>query len=57
MFQAVSKKFEPVAIDIYYFIDLVRRKSGARRFAAWIGKKLLTRRLVDVNPRQKNFQS
>jgi hypothetical protein len=57
VFQAVSKKFESIAIDVYYVVDLVRREPGARRFAAWIGEKLLARCLVDVNPRQKIFQS
>ncbi|HEX5889243.1 MAG TPA: hypothetical protein VFY61_11085 [Pyrinomonadaceae bacterium] len=52
----MSKKFESVAIDVYYVIDLVRRKSGARSFAARIGEKLLARRLVDVNPGKKNFE-
>jgi hypothetical protein len=56
VFQAVSQKFESVAIDVYYVVDLVRGKSGARRFAAWIGEKLLARRLVDVNPGEKNFE-
>jgi hypothetical protein len=53
----VRKKFESVAIDVYYVVDLVRCEAGARRFATRIGKKLLARRLVDVNPRQKNFKS
>ena len=57
MFEAVSQKFESVAIDVYYIFNLVRRQSGARRFAAWIGEKLLARRLVDVNPSKKNFES
>lgn len=53
----MSKKFESIAIDVYYVIYLVGCKSGARRFAAWIGEKLLARRLVDVNPGEKNFET
>ena len=52
----MSKKFETIAIDVYYVVDLVRCEPGPRRFAAWIGEKLLTRPLVDVNAGQKNFE-
>jgi len=55
--QAVSKKFQSVAINVYNVVDLARCESGASCFTTRIGEKLLARCLVDVNPRQKIFQS
>jgi hypothetical protein len=52
----VCKKLEPVAIDVYELFDFVCCESGAKRLATWIGEKLLTRGLIDVNLREKNFE-
>jgi hypothetical protein len=56
MFQAVSKKFEPVAIDVYELFDFRCCETGAERFASWIGEKLLACRLVNVDSGEKNFK-